>query len=54
MSVLNEEGQVKDDLILPTGELGREVQQKFEAGLNLLVFVMTAMDREAINQFQNC
>ena len=52
MSVLNEEGQVRDDLILPSGELGREIQQNFEAGQDLLVFVMTAMDRETVISFK--
>ena len=48
MSVLTEEGRVRNDLELPPGELRRELLERFEAGQDLIVCVMAAMDTEAI------
>lgn len=48
ISVLTEDGRVRDDLPLPSGELRRELLESFEAGQDLLVCVLGAMDTEAV------
>lgn len=53
LSLLNEEGQVREDIQLPAGELGRDIQQKFEDGQNLVVCVLKAMGIEAVIAVKN-
>lgn len=48
LSLLSEEGQVREDIELPAGELGHDIQQKFENGQDLVVCVLKAMGTEAI------
>ena len=48
VSVLNDEGQVREDLIIPAGDLGQEMRKRFEEGQDLVLCVITAMDTEAL------
>ena len=42
-----EGGDVREDIRLPEGDLGKEIQERFEKDEQLLVTVLTAMDEEA-------
>uniref|UniRef100_A0A4W3HH50 Eukaryotic translation initiation factor 5A n=1 Tax=Callorhinchus milii TaxID=7868 RepID=A0A4W3HH50_CALMI len=46
LSLLMDSGEVREDLKLPEGELGKEIEQKFEAGEELLISVVSAMGEE--------
>uniref|UniRef100_A0A8C5CLH5 Eukaryotic translation initiation factor 5A n=1 Tax=Gadus morhua TaxID=8049 RepID=A0A8C5CLH5_GADMO len=47
MSLLKDNGDQKEDLKLPTNDLGKEIQSKFEAGDSFMVTIQTAMGEEA-------
>nr|XP_033814128.1 eukaryotic translation initiation factor 5A-2 [Geotrypetes seraphini]XP_033814129.1 eukaryotic translation initiation factor 5A-2 [Geotrypetes seraphini]XP_033814130.1 eukaryotic translation initiation factor 5A-2 [Geotrypetes seraphini] len=46
MSLLTENGEVRDDLKLPEGELGKEIELKHDAGDEMLISVLCAMHEE--------
>ncbi|XP_053548059.1 eukaryotic translation initiation factor 5A-1-like [Bombina bombina] len=46
LSLLNDNGDVRDDLKLPEGDLGKEIESKFEAGEEMLISVLHAMNEE--------
>ncbi|XP_049850353.1 uncharacterized protein LOC126322536 [Schistocerca gregaria] len=52
VSLLLDDGSTKDDLSLPTGELGENIKNAFESGKDLLVNVQSAMGQEAIISFK--
>ncbi|XP_077445762.1 eukaryotic translation initiation factor 5A-1 isoform X1 [Stigmatopora argus] len=47
LSLLQDSGEVREDLKIPEGDLGREIENKNEAGEEILVTVLNAMDEEA-------
>ena len=48
VSLLLPNGETKDDLRLPEGELGTSIRQQFEAGKDLVLTVLSAVGEEAI------
>lgn len=46
MSLMDDEGSMKDDLMLPEGEIGDEIKKKQESGDGFNVSVMMAMGEE--------
>ncbi|MEE6501430.1 hypothetical protein FKM82_004176 [Ascaphus truei] len=46
LSLLNDNGDVRDDLKLPEGDLGKEIESKFDAGEEMLISVLCAMTEE--------
>jgi len=53
LSLLSEEGHVREDIELPAGELGHDIQQRFEDGQDLVVCVLKAMGTEALIAVKN-
>ena len=53
LSLLNEEGHVRDDLNLPSGDLHHTIKQRFRDGKDLVVVVLKAMDKEAVINVKN-
>ncbi|KAE8279093.1 Eukaryotic translation initiation factor 5A-1 [Larimichthys crocea] len=47
LSLLQENGEVREDLKVPEGELGKEIQSKYEGQEEITVTVLSAMDEEA-------
>ncbi|XP_056155937.1 eukaryotic translation initiation factor 5A-1 [Lampris incognitus] len=47
LSLLQDSGDVREDLKLPEGELGKEIESKFEAGDEMMITVLHAMAEEA-------
>lgn len=45
LSLMDDAGEVRDDIKLPEGDLGKEIQSKHEAG-DILVTVIKAMGEE--------
>ncbi|XP_075717711.1 eukaryotic translation initiation factor 5A-2 [Rhinoderma darwinii] len=46
LSLLTDSGEVRDDLKLPEGDLGKEIEAKYEAGDEIMISVLNAMDEE--------
>eukprot|EP00992_Anisonema_acinus_P015389 TRINITY_DN9734_c1_g1_i2.p1 TRINITY_DN9734_c1_g1~~TRINITY_DN9734_c1_g1_i2.p1 ORF type:complete len:177 (+),score=59.98 TRINITY_DN9734_c1_g1_i2:63-533(+) len=50
--LMDADGAQKEDLNLPDGDLGRDLAAKFEAGNEIVVTVVSAMNEEAIVSFK--
>jgi len=48
LSLMTQEGDTKDDVRVPDGELGEKISAEFEEGKDLLVSVISAMNEEAV------
>eukprot|EP00917_Polyrhabdina_sp_WS-2016_P017462 GHVP01037686.1.p3 GENE.GHVP01037686.1~~GHVP01037686.1.p3 ORF type:complete len:157 (+),score=40.03 GHVP01037686.1:1858-2328(+) len=46
MYLMDQRGQSKDDIKVPTGEVGEKIQQEFDSGKSLVVAVLSAMNTE--------
>ncbi|XP_069831308.1 eukaryotic translation initiation factor 5A-2 [Dendropsophus ebraccatus] len=46
LSLLTDSGEVRDDLKLPEGDLGKEIEARYEAGDEIMISVLQAMDEE--------
>ncbi|XP_078266690.1 eukaryotic translation initiation factor 5A-1-like [Rhinoraja longicauda] len=47
LSLMTDNGEVREDLKVAEGDLGKEILQKFEAGEDLMITVQHAMNEEA-------
>ncbi|XP_072897891.1 eukaryotic translation initiation factor 5A-1-like [Hemitrygon akajei] len=47
LSLMTDSGEIREDLKLAEGDLGKEILQRFEAGEDLMVTVQQAMREEA-------
>ncbi|CCE63811.1 hypothetical protein TPHA_0F03300 [Tetrapisispora phaffii CBS 4417] len=52
LSLMTMEGDTKDDVKLPEGELGDKIQAAFDEGKDLMVTVISAMEEEAAISFK--
>lgn len=43
---MTQDGVAKDDVKLPEGDMGKQIQEEFESGKDLLVSVVSAMGEE--------
>ncbi|MBB6682322.1 hypothetical protein H4O20_12790, partial [Aequorivita sp. 609] len=47
LSLMMDNGDVREDLRVPDGDLGKEIESKFAAGEEMLVTVLSAMGEES-------
>lgn len=47
-----QDGTSKDDVKVPEGDLGKQISEGFEAGKDLLVTIISAMNEEAAISFK--
>lgn len=47
LSLMMDNGDVREDLRVPDGDLGKEIENKFAAGEEMLVTVLSAMGEES-------
>lgn len=52
LSLMTNDGATKDDVKLPEGDLGAQIQADFNAGKDLIVTILTAMGEEACIAFK--
>lgn len=45
---MTSDGTAKDDVKLPEGDMGKEIQENFDAGKDLLVTIVSAMGEEQV------
>ena len=48
LALMDDNGDTREDLKLPEGDLGKEIQTKFDNDEAFLVTVLKAMDEEAV------
>ena len=48
LSLMDDNGDTREDLKLPEGDLGKEISTKFDNDETFLVTVLKAMDEEAV------
>jgi translation initiation factor 5A len=48
LSLMDDDGTTREDLRLPEGDLGKEIQAKFEEGAEIIVNVVAAMGIEQV------
>jgi translation initiation factor 5A len=53
LSLMQDNGEVRDDLKIPEGDLGKEIKEKFENGDNFMVTVLKAVDDECVVGMKN-
>lgn len=53
MSLMDENGNCRDDLKLPEGEIGEQIAEKYKNGESLLVSILMACKIEACVSFKN-
>ncbi|XP_058480081.1 eukaryotic translation initiation factor 5A-1 [Solea solea] len=47
LSLFQESGEVREDLKVPEGDLGKEIENKHDAAEEIMITVISAMDEEA-------
>ena len=52
LNLMSQDGTSKDDVRLPEGDLGKQIQGDFEAGKDLLVTIVGAMGEEQASSFK--
>ncbi len=52
LSLMREDGSSKDDVKVPEGALGNDIQRDFEAGKEILVMIVNAMGEEHCLQYK--
>lgn len=52
LSLMDGDGNAKDDVKVPDGDLGKDIQAGFDAGKDLLVTVVAAMGEEQAMSFK--
>jgi hypothetical protein len=53
LNLMTTEGVGKDDVKLPEGDLGKQIEADFEAGKDLIVTIVSAMGEEAVRPAQS-
>lgn len=46
LNLIDSDGNPKDDVKVPEGDLGQQIQESFDAGKDLLVTIVSAMGEE--------
>ena len=46
---MTQDGTPKDDVKVPEGDLGKQIEQEFDGGKDLLVTIVSAMGEEQVN-----
>jgi len=52
LNLMDNEGTSKDDVRLPEGDLGKQIEAGFEEGKDLLITIISAMGEEAAISFK--
>lgn len=51
---MTQDGTSKDDVKLPEGDIGKQIQDEFDAGKDLLVTIVSAMGEEQVSVLFSC
>lgn len=49
LNLMTQDGVPKDDVKVPEGDLGKQIQDDFDAGKDLLVTIVSAMGEEQVS-----
>jgi translation initiation factor 5A len=53
LNLMTTDGTAKDDVKVPEGDLGKEIQAAFDDGRDILVSILTAMGEEAAISYKD-
>jgi len=53
LTLMNDSGETREDIKLPAGDLGQEIQSRFEKGENFMVTVVSCMGQEHVLATKN-
>lgn len=51
LNLMTQDGTAKDDVKVPEGDLGKQIEEDFSAGKDLLVTIVSAMGEEQVHLF---
>ncbi|XP_029983573.1 eukaryotic translation initiation factor 5A-1-like [Sphaeramia orbicularis] len=53
LSLMDDNGELREDLKIPEGDVGKDIEKRFDNGENLIITVLKALDEEQVVSIKN-